>query len=264
MHLALIPPFSMLETATSQKYQLLLPHNFRNHGYAMWARDILDDDEQFTILDNGLAEGKQMDDIALIAMAAWYEPSELIVPDVLGERRASVDWARRFILLVQEESDDHPYTGSFAFVAQGKDWIEAIECVKQYVDDPLLHPYVNTIMIPRHLVTAQQPHARFLVAETLDKWLNTPDVDIHFLGGSKYFPSELKYAARDYPYVRGMDTSMPYVFGMSGAFVDTTESGGPEHRNDDEDYWTHEFSHRQERTALYNIEVMRKWAAGEY
>jgi hypothetical protein len=203
-----------------------------------------------------------MDDIALLAMASWYEPSELIVPDVLTEREASVHWAMSFIDMVQMVKEEHPFEGRLAFVAQGKDWHEAIECAKEYIDHPLLHDHVNTIMIPRHLVTREQPHARLLAAETLEKWWAYGNIDIHLLGGSRFFPHELLWASKDYPFIRGMDTSMPFVFATHGHFLDTT-AFGPEHRNDSEDYWTHEFTPRQERTALYNLAVMRKWAAGD-
>jgi hypothetical protein len=262
MKLALIPPFSMLDEATEQKYQLLLPHNFRNHGYASWARDVLDDDEQFTILDNGLAEDKQTEDLALLAMASWYEPSELIVPDVLAECAASIRRAKSFVGMVQEAEEEHPYEGRLAFVAQGKDWQEAFRCAKEYINDGRLGPHVNTIMIPRHLVTAQQPHARLLFAETLHQWMGVPEIQIHLLGGSRYFPDEIKWAAKDYPFIRGMDTSMPFVFGAHGVLIDEAKTG-PEHRNDSEDYWTYEFTPVAVSWARYNVQTMKLWAAGE-
>jgi hypothetical protein len=262
MRLALIPPFNLLSEATPQKYQLLLPHNFRNHGYARWARNVLDDDEQFTILDNGLAEDKQMDDMALLAMASWYEPSELIVPDVLAECAASVRWAKSFVDMVQEAGEEHPYEGRLAFVAQGKDWQEAFRCAKEYINHPLIGAHANTIMIPRHLVTAQQPHARLLFAETLHQWMGVPEVDIHLLGGSKYFPDELFWAAKDYPFIRGMDTSMPFVFAMHGTLLGESQLRTPPHREDSEAYW-YWAAEGQLPVLEHNLNTFRKWAAGD-
>jgi hypothetical protein len=260
MKLALIPPFSMLDLATPQDYQLLLPRNFRDQIYAQWAvKDILQDPEQFTILDNGLAEDQQIDDIALLAMASYYKPSELVVPDVMRERGASIDWALKFIdMKVCLDPEDYPYDGRYAFVAQGRTYHEALECAKQYIDNPLLHNFANTIMIPRHLVTAQEPHARLIVAGALYEYIGDRKVDIHLLGGSRFFPREIYYAAKDYPFIRGMDTSMPFVFGMQGVHVDEV-AVGPLHRETDETYWTHRFTEYRAAIARHNVQMMRRW-----
>src|SRR3954469_17566422 len=148
MKLVLIPPFSMLWWATTgQDYQLLLPENFRNQDYAEWARASLGDPQSFTILDNGLAEDRQIEDMAFLALASYIKPDELIVPDIAQERRATINSALDFIDLLRSQEDEHPYHGRLAFVAQGRDIRDTFDCAKQCIDHPLLEPYVKTIMI---------------------------------------------------------------------------------------------------------------------
>jgi hypothetical protein len=231
--------------------------------YVAYFDEVTNDEDELVILDNGLAESQQFSDVALLAIASQFEPTELVVPDLMKDAKGSIAKAVSFVNTLQEESDDLPFKGTLAFVAQGEDWMAAYHCATAYLENPTLAPYVSTVMFPRHLVTEQEPHARLQAVYMLNAWLEERryfSLDIHFLGGSRYFPREVHAAAKS-GLVRSMDTSMPYVFAMHGHVVTDGVITAPAHRDGDENYWFWRSENDTYTEVLrYNISKLREWS----
>jgi hypothetical protein len=259
--LALIPPLTRLVDTFDQHTHLLLPQLLNDKYYAEYAEEVTRDADEFTILDNGLAEKKQITNAALIVLASYYQPNELVVSDALGDKMLTLLRACSFVRELEKMKEEHPYQGRLAFVVQGQDIADALDCAKRLIDHPEL-PEAKTLMIPRHLVTPKEPHARLEMAETITKWAGVPLVDIHFLGGSRYNIREVHYAANS-EIVRSMDTSLPYVFAMNGVQIGSILPDLPPHRNDDETYWQWEPSGERYEMMTFNVALFRRWAAGD-
>jgi hypothetical protein len=261
MELALIPPMYYLVHTWDMKYHLILPHLLENPGYSEYVEDVCRISDEFVILDNGLAENQQIKPVALIAIGTYYGVDEIVVPDVLGKREASVERAVDFMVELDRVREDHDYPNSLAFVAQGETVAETTQCAVDYLDNSATGAHVATIMIPRRLVSPEQPHARLQVAQNLYN-AGLGGVNIHLLGASKYFPQELRVAARDYPFIRSLDTSMPYVFAQHGVKVDSGHM--PPHRDSSQKYWGWRPPSQYHRDVVsHNVNTMKRWAAGK-
>jgi hypothetical protein len=150
------------------------------------------------------------------------------------------------------------WQGRIGMVAQGETIYQAFDLVMEVAED---YPEIVTIYLPRLLVTKTAPHARITLAKKIHKW--APGLDIHFLGASRLWSAELHSAASDIPWVRGMDTSMPYVYARHGARVDQDlDRVAPPHRESDGSYFSGTWDPKQRGLATDNVERMLKWSVG--
>lgn len=214
MKLALIPPLCRLRDMEQTDYQLILPQLVNSHVryedfvYHLKTRG------DFLILDNGAAEGKIVEEDDLIDIAVELEVNELAVPDTLGDMVATLKQFIGFFerneetLAVNKFSTGGPNLG---FVAQGNSWVESISLVNTVMKSDW-SPYINTVYIPRLLVKESgNVRERIQVAEQIYKDY-AGRLEIHMFGSAPEWPREAMAVDTECPYVRGMDTSMPYNF----------------------------------------------------
>jgi hypothetical protein len=213
--LALIPPFSYLSDTKLTRYQLMLPHLVTNEAYSYTYEELGDNKDQFVILDNGEAEGVQQDWFDLQDMARSYRVNEIVLPDVIADRRET----QKRVAEAMTQWQRIPNVG-LMYVLQGKTWGE----IEWSFEDACHYSAVTTIGIPRHLPeTLGYKHARWnivrwIMAERLHMLAGR---DIHFLGMHPQLPREMEQSpsARVRKMVRGFDTSAPYNFAEAGALM---------------------------------------------
>jgi hypothetical protein len=102
-------------------------------------------------------------------------------------------------------------------VAQGQTVRELEQCIEMYVDLDT----VNTIGIPRLIMDSLGKTARLDLAA----WIRTKYGErfkIHLLGTNPLWVKEVYYAAKYHPYIRSVDTSLPYNYAIAGEKVDDT------------------------------------------
>lgn len=211
MKLALIPPYHRLTDIKKTDYQLALAHlflqtesmadNLAYTGIYLEARERGD----FVILDNGAYEGALVAASTLVDLANTVKPNELVIPDSMGEAAITQSMAEQFFHFHRPQLDPDI---DLMYVAQGQNVHE----VRQSIVWASHQDWIKTIALPRHLVsTLQERNARLNFAHEIK---NTCDKDVHFLGASPLWTDEIRVAA-ELGNVRGMDTSMPYVYGYS-------------------------------------------------
>jgi hypothetical protein len=143
-----------------------------------------------------------------------------------------------------------------AIVAQGSSVSQAFALVSTLVYT--FRPIVTAIHIPRLLINSTNLYTRLdLVRRIYDKY---PTMDIHLLGASPLWCGEIECAARMYPFIRSIDTSMPYVFGRAGMYIDKEYTNLPLPRGDDSSYFTSRWNNHQYSACQYNVETMLKWS----
>src|SRR3954454_2564568 len=102
-------------------------------------------DEQFVILDNGVAEDVAFDWGQLVDMAIYYGVNELVIPDAMRDYQQTLQWSEdftgRFGLTLQKENID------LMFVAQATCWNDLTDIIDYAADNP----HIQTIALPRHL-----------------------------------------------------------------------------------------------------------------
>jgi hypothetical protein len=245
MQAALISPISLLghTEIPSTQYHLVLPHLLSRPKYRQHFRKA----EGFKILDNGVAEGVHTHAELLFDLAEVVGADEIVVPDVMMHADATINHADRFQSHITPQREA---TYSFMGVCQGNSLDEILECADA------LHRlgYINTFGIPRCYGNAFGVAARGLVYKYL--WEAYGDShEYHFLGCTKHM-NELELL-KNYPEVRGIDSSLPFVLAMEGLnFQDE------EYVDRQPAYFDRHFSDGQRRHAATNVRHFIEAASG--
>jgi hypothetical protein len=251
MKLALIPPVQWLESFTNMtKCQLMLPQMLRNSAYSFHYSSLCAKLTEFVILDNGAAEKDPFDAEALLLIARHFRVSEVVASDVLGDTAATTIATEHFL----NKATELGYEGRIAIVLQGRELEFALNMVFRFIE---LNKGVTTVHIPRSLIQVGREWARLdLAAHIHNKY---PYIDIHLLGASNLWPKEILEAARNYPFIRSMDTSMPFVCARN--YFTIGQERAP-HRDGDSSYFTDTYTRLQYDTARRNVERMLLWVDG--
>ncbi len=218
MKIAFIPPHSLLHYTERTNYQLYLPHLIKDINYFNTYLKYCSREEQFVILDNGAAEDETLTSLDLVALAMRMRPDEVVIPDVIGDMRATIAAAEAFWFDVIPAKEFTPLPFSLMFVAQGQTFLEVMKSANWACQQD----WISTIGIPRHLVTTLgDPLARVRVANVIQG--HNYSKQIHFLGGNPEFPTEVEFLSdpkvTNQRNVRGMDTSMPFNYAYMGEYV---------------------------------------------
>jgi hypothetical protein len=209
MKLALIPPHSRITDTAHTNYQLVLAHILAEPSVdgIRYAKEYMDRQERgdHIILDNGAYEGKLVRAKVLVDLANDLLPNEIVIPDSMRNAELTQAMAQTFL---EDQYRDLDWRVGLMFVAQGSSYKEFEDCIHWATEQD----WIDTIAIPRHtLATCEEQRARLDLAI----WTSgLTDKAIHFLGASPLWTEEIRWA-RDSGIVRGMDTSMPYVYGFS-------------------------------------------------
>lgn len=258
MKLALIPPLSRISDVYNQDYHLVLPQLLTvaaySHVYAECRRR-----GDFVILDNGANENNLARWDLLLHMAQQLQPSEVVLPDVMGDGEATFKllgklWPTRnegfnYMYVAQAPSG---YTSSnVAIVATAMSAARAIDLG------------VQTLGLPRNLIDCCGRYdARIQVAEILllERDRGEYNYDIHFLGTNPKWIQEIKYAQQVLgDQIRGCDTGAPYYYALNGHSVASDE----EMHRPDRYFETAIFRRTEDLMVLdYNIDRMKRWANG--
>lgn len=208
MRIALIAPVNYLYYQLRTTYQLMLPQMmvdgiYRDHYLALRDRG------DHIILDNGAAEGIDIPDVDLLKLALECGPLvDVAVPDVLGDMEATYNRFCIFFGGMEKLILGAEFAGRFGIVAQGKDIYQARTLVDKVMGTQW-RPLIGTVFIPRLLVQPGDLFARIRLADMIhDTW--GARLAIHMFGSSPYFTREALAISVQAPFVRGMDTSMPF------------------------------------------------------
>jgi hypothetical protein len=209
MRLALIPPTVMMEhTLLTDVQMVLAPQYLNSDGYREEVNRLHKQGPSYIILDNGACEGQLLSMHDLQDAALELHPTELVLPDVLGDYEQTVElvrsWPRK--LLSQDVR--------LMAVLQGQTWEEFSKCLLAYAE----LPYIYSIGIPRHMpATLDDPMARVNTANFIfrnygRRW------PLHALGANTAYPTEASFL--HHAKFRSIDTSLPYTFAFANRMVD--------------------------------------------
>lgn len=158
------------------------------------------------ILDNGTAEEERMSGRELYDLACEMAPTELVLPDVVGEPEATFEDSAQFL---RDYGDPLWSLGlDFVYVLQCSEFSDLAKAVD---DVGRLHLPVRTLAVPKFYTRDVGPrieavHYLLEVCSLLDEGFN-----IHLLGLWDD-PYEFLHIERSYPgKVRGCDTSWPFI-----------------------------------------------------
>jgi hypothetical protein len=206
----------------------------------------------FTILDNGVAEAKPASWDELEKMARQYHVNELILPDVMGDAKAT----RAAVDAVFDDAWHHTNPYGLMGVVQGTNTNEIIDLIRYYLG--MQGRTLTSIGLPRCLIdTFDLAQARAMVAH----WIRNEDerIPIHLLGTNPNYINELKDFGRNFRAmnVRGVDTSAPFVYAAAGKWIgDSDIVARPDN------YFDLERADFDDRLLDMNIATLGEWVHG--
>jgi hypothetical protein len=252
MKVGLIPPRGLENFALQSKFHLALalPELVNRTTYAgMYARASALGD--YVIMDNGLAEGHIIEPMDLRTAALKVMAKEIVAPDVMRDGAETVKAVRKYFTAISLESAiEVKYMG----VAQGITVTEFQNCIEKLAG---LQP-IKVIGIPRHMLeTVRKKPCRIDLAN----WINNtyPDrFEVHFLGtNASVWTGEVRAAAKYSPFVRSVDTSMPFTYAIANESLATTTANiiRPD------GYFKIDWSRRVSASLIRkNIQTLMEWA----
>lgn len=250
MRIALITPFGNLHDAPDTGYYMVLAqHVLRNSDYATFyskrgrllryqsSKRLYALGEQFTILDNGAAEGETPEWHDLCTAISIIDPDIVIAPDDLDNAANTFLLTRAFIesTAFQEVQNILGHEVPYMVVPHGvtwRDWQSNLDNLMR------LQPQPSMIGVARKH-TYLDSHGALRGRAGLVRYANRnyPDTPVHLLGLAST-PLEL-HAIMHEQYggeVVGVDTALPWVAGRHGMlFADHYGIlGRPDHWHSDE------------------------------
>lgn len=217
MELALIPPVSLLGYTQLTNYQLALPHMFNDIRYMAWYRWLGLQEGQYTILDNGEAEGENIYSAEeLLFMRHMYRFDEVVAHDVIGDFEATVKRTTTFLDVKLATNDD----AKVGIVVQGDNMDECNRVTDYFAEHDRYARAFEVFYLPRHVLKFDR-EARLKLAEKINDAFNET-YEIHCLGTNPLWMSEV-WELGQQKIVRGVDTSAPFNYANLHKYVDMGE-----------------------------------------
>lgn len=246
MKLALITggvPAANMANQYMQSYKFLLPQmlereyggnnynvlkNFRRRGY-------------FVILDNGAPEGSLQDNVALLTSYDLVQPDELIIPDILEDRKATMKATTIFIASYGVKVPPLKRM----IVPQGKSIFEWGQCL-----DEMVNKFdFATIGVPKHL--EEKEGGRVEALQYIERKQYHARYHVHMLGCFQDPVKEVRLAMAVAPWIRGIDTAAPFAYAQEDKDIQCGYHISYE--------WGKAFD---EEAASYNIDKLLRACAG--
>lgn len=207
----------------------------------------------FVIMDNGAADGGLQENSKLVHYAGILCADELVVPDVIGDKAGTIHAIQIFLRWFAKFP--HPCESiKLMAVAQGAKYFEFQQCIRQIAEIP----EITTLGIPRHMLTTVRQQA---VRLDLAGWVHTEfpaRFEIHMLGASPSWPREVAALAKYTPFVRSLDTALPFNYSLAGHDMETSSLMMPRPKR----YFTYDWCDDvSARLVAKNIRTYLNWAA---
>jgi len=245
---ALIPPKGYFNTARRSDIHLVLAQ-IEDFTYRNMYQHL--DGDNFIILDNGAAEGDAVPDGHLMTMAATLGPNEIVLPDVMEDAERTVLRTKAFLWTFRPFIQDNVDAFGFMAVPQGYNVGEMKDCIKEFIQ----FEEIKTLGIPRHLV-AKDHMGRYVLCDWLEKEKLHTRFAVHLLGTSGDYPTEIRYIATDFPWVRSVDSSMPYNYTIAGQRLEDKHKVTRPEGYFEKDWKLNDV------LLQHNIDVYMRWARG--
>lgn len=215
-----IVPVGSLSKTNDCVYNMCLANvAIKDHSYAEYFRQksVMG---QFVLMDNGAAEGDQLDMNDLIRCYHYVEPNEVVLPDTLLDGNDTIEKSEVAIRKLHSHyGSELPFT--LMAVPQGRNLDEWSECAREFVKNP----EIKSLGVSKFLqMETHDPFVRGRAVKELGKLLryyNRYDMEVHLLGLSEN-PCIVKTIQNKYPFVRGCDSAYAYICTQVGIPIFST------------------------------------------
>lgn len=203
----IVPRDSLYMTRDNQYHMCLAQYCLDETYKAFFRRRAAEG--KFVLLDNGAAEGTTTDIKHLFELAQELGAREVVLPDKLQHMEATMQRTKEAYDKYLEFKDRKEYGFGIMVVPQGANYDQWKRCAEQMVE---MFPMATSYGVPKALVTAEDPYARFYAVEYLCQLLMAKDRDaeIHLLGMNEP-PAIVATIFESFPRVRGIDSAFAYL-----------------------------------------------------
>lgn len=201
MEAAIIAPITALNDTLDQKYHMVLPQLLGFDTYKTFYQGLPND--KYIILDNGEAEGKKVKSRDLIKCAEMVSANEIVVPDAMGDHRATMEAVVRF----SRTASKHPQY-AYAGVVQAQSFQEVAKMIMWYAT----LEWVTVLALPRWLANHVDRDTRIATVRGLAQAIKDGFAAVHCLGASQWFREVVPLS--EYP-IRSIDTSLPHSMALA-------------------------------------------------
>lgn len=200
-----IVPVSHLSDTVDNQYHMCLAHlvsctEYKEHFVEMARRG------KFVLMDNGAAEGSQLDFDKLFEMYEEINPTEIVLPDTLYESGSTIQKAREFLVEMERRGVQYRTMA----VPQGRNFEEWKACARILIKDTR----INSIGVSKFLnIATKDRYIRFKACEVIGALIqeyDRYDLEVHLLGCDEG-PLVVKMCQEAHPFVRGCDSAFSYL-----------------------------------------------------
>jgi hypothetical protein len=252
---ALIPPgFLAAHYCEGRKYQMALATVLQADGaYRNYYRQGWRPRDSYYILDNGAWEEETLPPDELITVSRLCNANEIMTPDVINDPAAT--WAKTIQFLDYFDAapgGDHTRP-KFTAIAHGDSVSQALSFVQAISEEAR----ISSIAIGRaYSRKVGNPTARLELALSIHERYGSR-FQIHLLGFSDEWPTELQHC-NSYPgLIRSVDTIAPFSYAYQGLSIDTVGKVSVPRPADYFDLAWDQFDHD---LVEHNIRTLDRWA----
>jgi hypothetical protein len=263
-----IPPTPNLDLVGECTDMHLILAQEWSDDYVRHYRDLADKGAHI-IVDNGAYElGESIPFAEVLRRAHEVKATEVIFPDAMLDAEKSTQLTLEGIQAValrmlEHGSEQLPFRPFY--VPQGLLEVEWRESLRAIVRTHLMVFGDRPFTLGLSKVYADEmSEGRVGLIERYLKELHeklTVQFDLHLLGWGGDL-EEIPYIAREFPWVRSVDTSKPYVWAMAGLRLHRYRGARVEEPHRPDGYFQYELSPDQRLIAQYNLERYRYAADG--
>lgn len=224
MRLALIPPTENLEYVKDGQYAMALTHLvLSNEKYADFYAKL----NKYKILDNSAFECQLQGIENVVKAAKIISANEIILPDVVGDKDATIQATTDAIKWLKKNRLDKSY--KLMAVPQGKteeEWWQCFNAFNAVNDINVIG--LSKLSCPACFKKSISQSRLFITQEMQINNLQNNNKEYHLLGGSFEILTEMN----QHPgWVRSIDTSAPFEFGKARVSLKTAKSDLPKKAN---------------------------------
>jgi len=208
------------------------------------------------LLDNGAWEGSRLETNDLLRVAARYGATELVAPDVLGDPAGTLELTKEFLEYLRD-APKLPFgkVPRIAVVAHGESLHESLTFLEELNHCDTGH-HIRTVSISRTTCyRSGNPTARFELAFQIRKRYGSR-YDIHLLGFSDQWPTEIQHCVSLPGLVRSCDTIAPFSYAFKGLSI---EKVGRVNVPRPDDYFELKHEDFDHDLVAHNISILDRW-----
>jgi len=218
-----IAPVSELDYTFPNQYHMCLAHLVKESPEytAFYANLKKNNFGHFVLMDNGAAEGSQLDPHELVEMYDRIHPDEIVLPDTLFDGASTIQKTENFL----EVYGDLPYRKMAVPQGQNlRDWVASATVLVQ-------DKRINTIGVSKFLnIATKNKWIRYYACHRLAgvlKEIGRDDIEVHLLGCDEG-PLVVRAIHDAFPFVRGCDSAFAYIATQSGMAISDYNADRPE------------------------------------